>query len=150
MKSRYSSKDSEDSGPSPRISLSIVLNVIDGIAAGNSRIVIMTANRPDKLDEALTRESRIHMRILFTPATKEQTREMFMRFYTSGEMEDNTQDENKTHEDTEELLLPLALDLCQVRLRNSVNYTLEQLNRLSEIENFNASSSSEARKFREI
>lgn len=41
------------------VSLSALLNALDGVIAGEGRVVIMTTNHPEKLDRALTRAGRI-------------------------------------------------------------------------------------------
>ena len=55
------------------ISLSGLLNAIDGVASHEGRVLVMTSNFPDKLDEALIRPGRIDMRIDFTRATRTQS-----------------------------------------------------------------------------
>lgn len=64
------------------ISLSGLLNAIDGVASHEGRVLVMTSNFPDKLDDALIRPGRIDMRIDFTKATRSQTVELFTRMYS--------------------------------------------------------------------
>ena len=70
----------EDSKPQG-ISLSGLLNAIDGVASHEGRVLIMTTNFPERLDEALIRPGRVDMQIKFTLASKAQTRELFVRMY---------------------------------------------------------------------
>ena len=63
------------------ISLSGLLNAIDGVASHEGRVLVMTSNFPDKLDDALIRPGRIDMRIDFTNATRSQTIELFTNMY---------------------------------------------------------------------
>lgn len=63
------------------ISLSGLLNAIDGVASHEGRVLVMTSNFPDKLDDALIRPGRIDMRIDFTRATRMQIVELFTRMY---------------------------------------------------------------------
>lgn len=63
------------------ISLSGLLNVIDGVATHEGRLLIMTTNHPEKLDSALIRAGRVDMQIKFTHATREQIRRLFIRMY---------------------------------------------------------------------
>ena len=51
--------------------LSYLLNILDGIQECPGRIIIMTTNKPDKLDKALIRPGRIDHNINFTKATIE-------------------------------------------------------------------------------
>lgn len=64
------------------ITLAGLLNVIDGVASHEGHVLIMTTNRPEKLDPALKRPGRVDMHIAFTLATKFQAREIFLRMYT--------------------------------------------------------------------
>lgn len=64
------------------ISLSGLLNAIDGVASHEGRVLVMTTNFPEKLDDALIRPGRIDMKISFTMATHYQTYELFTRMYS--------------------------------------------------------------------
>ena len=64
------------------ISLSGLLNAIDGVASHEGRVLVMTSNFPEKLDDALIRPGRIDMRIDFTKATRSQMSELFTRMYS--------------------------------------------------------------------
>lgn len=65
------------------ISLSGLLNAIDGVASHEGRVLVMTTNFPEKLDEALIRPGRVDMKVEFTMATRSQIRELFIRMYSS-------------------------------------------------------------------
>jgi chaperone BCS1 len=69
-------------GSNEGISLSGLLNAIDGVASHEGRVLVMTTNFADKLDDALIRPGRIDMRIDFTLATRYQIRELFTRMYS--------------------------------------------------------------------
>ncbi|KAI0536711.1 BCS1 N terminal-domain-containing protein [Xylaria digitata] len=72
-------KDSEENKKG--ISLSGLLNAIDGVASHEGRVLIMTTNVPEALDDALIRPGRVDLQVEFTYATKEQARELFIRMY---------------------------------------------------------------------
>jgi mitochondrial chaperone BCS1 len=63
------------------VSMSGLLNAIDGVASQEGRVLVMTTNHPEKLDGALVRPGRVDMKIEFTLANKQQSRELFMRMY---------------------------------------------------------------------
>lgn len=63
------------------ITMSGLLNAIDGVASQEGRVLIMTTNYPEKLDDALIRPGRVDMKIEFTLASKQQIRELFLRMY---------------------------------------------------------------------
>ncbi|KEQ86374.1 P-loop containing nucleoside triphosphate hydrolase protein [Aureobasidium pullulans EXF-150] len=67
--------------PTSKISLSGLLNCIDGVATHEGRILIMTTNHPEKLDPALIRAGRVDMQIAFTNATSSQIKSLFLRMY---------------------------------------------------------------------
>ena len=53
-----------------RVTLSGLLNAIDGIAAPEGHILIMTTNKPHELDNVLVRAGRISVRVGFKNASK--------------------------------------------------------------------------------
>ncbi|KAI1103056.1 P-loop containing nucleoside triphosphate hydrolase protein [Jackrogersella minutella] len=63
------------------ISLSGLLNAIDGVASHEGRVLIMTTNTPELLDEALIRPGRVDLQVAFANATQHQARELFLRMY---------------------------------------------------------------------
>lgn len=70
----------EDGG---RVTLSGLLNAIDGVASPEGHILIMTTNAPNSLDEALVRAGRISVRVAFKNASQTQARELFQRMYVN-------------------------------------------------------------------
>lgn len=63
------------------ISLSGLLNAIDGVASHEGRVLIMTTNKPESLDEALVRPGRVDRQVAFSHATSLQAGELFHRMY---------------------------------------------------------------------
>lgn len=72
-------KDTDDQKKG--ISLSGLLNSIDGVASHEGRVLIMTTNVPESLDDALIRPGRVDLQVRFTNATKGQAQELFVRMY---------------------------------------------------------------------
>lgn len=64
------------------ISFSGLLNVIDGVASSEGRVLVMTTNHPDRLDPALIRPGRVDMQIRFKLASRAQAGDLFRRMYT--------------------------------------------------------------------
>lgn len=58
-----------------------LLNAIDGVAAQEGRLLVLTTNHPEKLPESLTRAGRIDRKVHFGPATPTQARRLFLHFY---------------------------------------------------------------------
>ncbi|KAH8683208.1 P-loop containing nucleoside triphosphate hydrolase protein [Tricladium varicosporioides] len=69
---------SQQSKPvSGKVSLSALLNVVDGIASREGRILIMTTNHITRLDEALIRPGRVDKKFELGLADKKMTAELF-------------------------------------------------------------------------
>ncbi|KAJ8474440.1 hypothetical protein ONZ51_g7220 [Trametes cubensis] len=83
-----------------RVTLSGLLNALDGIAAQEGRILFATTNDYDALDPALCRPGRLDLHIEFKLASKYQCREMFRRFYLpSSSASKSTKDVDEVDED---------------------------------------------------
>lgn len=75
-----------------RVSLSGLLNALDGIGAQDGRLLFATTNHYGILDPALIRPGRMDLHIEFKLASKDQAKRLFRRFYTvrkDGGDEDN-------------------------------------------------------------
>lgn len=72
------------------VSLSGLLNAIDGIVAPEGRILIMTTNYVDKLDPALIRPGRVDIQERFELFGRDEIRRMYNRFH--GTLGDDTGD----------------------------------------------------------
>ncbi|KAJ3453432.1 hypothetical protein MRS44_017679 [Fusarium solani] len=59
------------------VTLSGLLNVLDGVASQEDRVLIMTTNHPKKLDEALTRPGRVDFKVEFQLADRGIAREIY-------------------------------------------------------------------------
>jgi hypothetical protein len=64
------------------ITLAEILTVLDGTLETPGRIVIMTSNKPEILDEALIRPGRIDVAVKFGHADKQLIVEMYESFFT--------------------------------------------------------------------
>ncbi|CAK9027395.1 unnamed protein product [Durusdinium trenchii] len=65
-----------------RLTLSCLLNALDGPTATTGRLLFMTTNNRDALDPALLRSGRIDYELEFKPAASEQICRLFLRFYS--------------------------------------------------------------------
>lgn len=75
------------------LTLSGLLNGLDGVVAAEERIVFMTTNYPERLDSALTRPGRIDYKVKLDNLTLDQASRMFQRFYS-----------NTNHDEDQELI----------------------------------------------
>ncbi len=63
------------------LTLSGLLNALDGILSSEGRVLFMTTNRPEVLDEALIRPGRVDLRLHLGLADQDQARRLFLRFF---------------------------------------------------------------------
>lgn len=68
-----------------RISLSALLNILDGVASHEGRVLVMTTNHIEKLDEALIRPGRVDMTVKFDLATTEMIKTIFRAIFATLE-----------------------------------------------------------------
>jgi chaperone BCS1 len=80
---KKASESTADEEKKKGISLSGLLNAIDGVASHEGRVLVMTTNKPETLDDALIRPGRVDLQVAFSNATKAQVRELFERMYSS-------------------------------------------------------------------
>lgn len=67
------------------VTFSGLLNALDGVVAGEERIVFLTTNHIERLDAALIRPGRVDMTVRIGEATRYQAAQMWERFY--GELD---------------------------------------------------------------
>lgn len=81
--------------PRGELSLSALLNVLDGVGSQEGRILIMTTNHVERLDAALIRAGRVDMKVELGLAN----RDISARLFSSMLLLDNAPDEEKGAED---------------------------------------------------
>ncbi|KAI1777104.1 BCS1 N terminal-domain-containing protein [Hypoxylon cercidicola] len=75
-----------------RLSLSGLLNILDGVASQEGRVLIMTTNHRDQLDSALIRPGRVDMIVEFGLADEEMTSAIFRAIFAHLDGDDDTSD----------------------------------------------------------
>ncbi|KAJ4269884.1 hypothetical protein NW762_001553 [Fusarium torreyae] len=68
------------------LSLSGLLNIIDGVAAQEGRVLVMTSNHTENIDPALLRPGRIDFTINFQLATSEAAETLFIQMYDAPDV----------------------------------------------------------------
>ncbi|KAF7535320.1 hypothetical protein G7Z17_g13222 [Cylindrodendrum hubeiense] len=71
-----------------RLSLSGLLNILDGVASQEGRVLIMTTNHLEKLDKALIRPGRVDMIVKFGLSDADMTASIFRAIYAPYDGED--------------------------------------------------------------
>lgn len=77
----------EDGYSGATVTFSGLLNALDGVASAEERVVFMTTNHIERLDEALIRPGRVDMTIRLGEATEWQIAEMWNRFYAHHDLD---------------------------------------------------------------
>ena len=72
----------ENTGDGDAITLSFLLNLLDGVLETPGRILVITSNYPEKLDKAFIRPGRIDVKIEFTYTNRTYILDMINKFYT--------------------------------------------------------------------
>ncbi|KAM0424190.1 hypothetical protein ACHAPT_010561 [Fusarium lateritium] len=80
------------------VSLSGLLNVIDGVGAQEGRVLVMTSNHTENIDPALLRPGRVDFSVKFGLATSQMATQLFTQMY-----EDKAEDKEISLEKTESL-----------------------------------------------
>ncbi|KAI1847662.1 hypothetical protein JX266_006514 [Neoarthrinium moseri] len=75
--------------PVGRLSLSGLLNILDGVASQEGRVLIMTTNHLEKLDKALIRPGRVDMIVEFGHADTDMTASIFRAIFAHIEGDDD-------------------------------------------------------------
>lgn len=109
-----------------RVSLSGLLNALDGAQAPQGHILIMSSNCPEALDSALKREGRVDVEVEFKNACHAQLRGMFMRFYVEEAEEEEGEAATGASDEPE-----LAVGLTPFPIDKKHNLSLEQLEELA-------------------
>ncbi|KAF7187969.1 Mitochondrial chaperone BCS1 [Pseudocercospora fuligena] len=69
------------------VTYSGLLNALDGVASAEERIIFMTTNHVDRLDDALIRPGRVDMTLHLGNATEDQMERLWDRFYAEQDSE---------------------------------------------------------------
>jgi len=76
----------EDGYTGANVTFSGLLNALDGVTSAEERIVFMTTNHVEKLDDALIRPGRVDMMVNLGNASEWQIGQMWDRFYDEKEV----------------------------------------------------------------
>lgn len=106
--------DGKDGKSAAGVTMSALLNVLDGVYAAEGRINIMTTNHPERLDPALVRPGRVDLSVPLGYVGQEVAAEMFERIFEKGSGEllpDELPHEQQLELDIPELALQFASNI---------------------------------------
>lgn len=75
-------------GDDEKVSLAGLLNAIDGVPAGEGRVLVMTTNHPERLDSALIRPGRVDLAKHIGAPTADQVYRLTKRFFQEAREEE--------------------------------------------------------------
>ena len=115
-----------------KLTLSDLLNIIDGVIETPNRIIVMTTNKPEILDKALIRPGRIDIKINFTKSIEYNIKEILFHFWKKDEPSDSKLKEYIFESDLSEfnsIYTPAEIiDMC--RKSNSFDETIELMKQI--------------------
>lgn len=76
------------------VTFSGLLNALDGVGSAEERIIFLTTNHVERMDEALVRPGRVDMTVRLGEAGREQVEQMWDRFYAEEEDGDGSGDKD--------------------------------------------------------
>jgi mitochondrial chaperone BCS1 len=74
-------KDWRNTDTAAGVTLSGLLNALDGVSSRDGRVLFLTTNHPERLDPALLRPGRVDRKIELGYATPDQARRLYLWFY---------------------------------------------------------------------
>jgi SpoVK/Ycf46/Vps4 family AAA+-type ATPase len=115
-----------------KLTLSGLLNAIDGIFNNDGRIMIMTTNHPEVLDDALIRPGRIDRKILLNYCNTYQINGIFRMMYDDVDLSTQTDIADKLKMISEHTYSPAEITSLFLRYRGK---PADALNNLHELDN---------------
>jgi mitochondrial chaperone BCS1 len=74
-------KEKRGTGADIGVTLSGLLNTLDGVSSREGRVLFLTTNHPERLDPSLVRPGRVDRKVELGYATPDQARRLFLWFY---------------------------------------------------------------------
>ncbi len=74
-------KEKRETTATTGVTLSGLLNALDGVSSREGRVLFLATNHPERLDPALVRPGRVDKKIKLGYATADQARRLFLWFY---------------------------------------------------------------------
>ncbi|KAJ4419185.1 hypothetical protein N0V82_005092 [Gnomoniopsis sp. IMI 355080] len=118
--------------PSSNCTLSGLLNVLDGVGSQEGRIVIMTTNKPERLDSALIRPGRVDLKVHLGNISRKSAEDMFMRMFASDLKQSGLTVGDKGHSDA----MDPALESLHTMASEFSSYIPEQTFTPSQLQGF--------------
>ena len=139
--SRMQHVSSDDPIPS-RLTLSCLLNHLDGVGCNHGRIFVMTTNHPERLDPAIVRPGRADLTLELGPCSKQQLRLFVDMFAAAAAATGASDPEHSAHVETFEaieaieaipggVLTPAEVSSALLQFRGDLGRGIERLSELA-------------------
>jgi len=115
------------------VTLSGLLNVIDGLFSSHGRILIMTTNHPEILDAALIRPGRIDCKFLFDNCNVEQIGKLYEMFFNQVLTDNNKIQLDKLNNKIVKNYSPAHITSIFLRYRDNPEIALDHLDDADEL-----------------
>ncbi|AGF85603.1 ATPase family protein [Moumouvirus goulette] len=112
-----------------KLTLSCLLNVLDGLHSNDGRILFVTTNKPEVLDKAIIRPGRIDQKICFDFCTRRQICDIYQMIF-KREININVFDDIPEH-----TYSPAQVISFFANHKNDSKYVLENLNLINDVYN---------------
>ncbi|KAL9938273.1 hypothetical protein V8E36_002896 [Tilletia maclaganii] len=109
QRQKQAGADGETAGPANstvgsenRVTFSALLQLLDGAASSENRIVFATTNHIERLDAALIRPGRIDVKVQYHNASRRQAKGLFLRIFTTlsaKELDERLIEARRTYEE---------------------------------------------------
>lgn len=114
----------DDSCQRQGVSLSALLNHLDGVGSNHGRVFVMTTNHPEVLDPALVRPGRVDMKICMGLCSRDQLRQFFVLYFDAA-------DPTLMDCVPEDVLSPADVSSCFQHFRGQPDLAVKELQRLA-------------------
>jgi len=94
-----------------KVTMSELLNAIDGLGAQTGRLLFMTTNHPERLDQALVRDGRIDRRWHLGVATRQMTKRIFLSICAGDPLCSSKQSQAERFAET----IPEGLSIAEIQ-----------------------------------
>ncbi|BCS83369.1 AAA family ATPase [Cotonvirus japonicus] len=118
----YNKNNSKNS----KLTLSCLLNILDGLHSNHGRIMFVTTNKPEVLDKAILRPGRIDLKIPFEYCTKQQIHDIYEMIYRTEI------DINVFNDIDENVYSPAQVIAFFANHKNNPEYVIENFDKINE------------------
>ncbi|CAM1505078.1 Fc.00g107150.m01.CDS01 [Cosmosporella sp. VM-42] len=120
-RNRESAGDGQQKGGRrEKISLSGLLNVVDGVGAQEGRVLVMTSNHTENIDPALLRPGRVDFFFKFGLATSETVTQLFTQMYTEAQPDEVSEMENPADNKEPPAVTTSSTSSLAIEFRNKI------------------------------